>query len=114
MILLSWSFAVERSASGLVGSLMRCVAPAVRLVLSTFLTSSLACGPNRPGTQGAIRLGKTIFPSLHDIPTENIVILTTIPGYDDNVEILENTWDIMKSSISFMAFALKHGMSLVV
>jgi len=51
---------------------------------------------------------------LHDIPTENIVILTTIPGYDDNVEILENTWDIMKSSISFMAFALKHGMSLVV
>jgi hypothetical protein len=52
---------------------------------------------------------------LHNTPLENIILLTTIPAYSNhgNVEITKDSWDVLRSSISSVTIAFKHGMFLV-
>jgi hypothetical protein len=52
---------------------------------------------------------------LHNTPIENIVLLTTIPGYSNHcdVEVSKESWDVLRASVSSVTIAFRHGMFLV-
>jgi hypothetical protein len=66
--------------------------------------------------QSILAVAQRSFRSLHGVPVEDIVLLSTIPGYpeQDQVELSKEIWSAVSTVVHTVTIALESGASLSV